>query len=176
VRELARLWLCLIIAVGLTAKALAGSPADPATATFNVSITIVKECAVSTAPSNINLGTFGAVSLLTSNATATMSFSVMCSAGIPFTIGFSSGNDLSPGSTTHQMIGTGSNTHVVQYVLTDVTAGAGNTTPLSGSSSLISGTGTGAALTKTIQAQVINYSTAVTPDTYTDVVTLSVSY
>jgi spore coat protein U-like protein len=176
VRELARLCLCLLITAAGAANALAGSPADPATASFNVSITIVKECAISTAPSNIALGTFGAVSLITATATATTSFSVTCSSGVPFTIGFSSGNDLSPGSSTHQMIGTAPNTNVVQYVLTDVTPGATNTAPLSAATSVISDTGTGAALTKTIQAQVFNYTTAVMPDTYTDTVTLSVSY
>lgn len=175
-RKLVVAGLSLIGIVGPCCTARAGSPADPATTTFTVSITIVKECSVSTAPTNINFGTFGAVSLISSGASGTTSFSVMCSAGVAYTIGFSSGNDLTAGSPTHQMIGTAGNTHVVQYQLTDTTVGATNTTPLSASSSVISGTGTGVAQNKTVQATVVNYTAAVQPDTYTDTVTLTVTY
>ena len=161
---------------GLASPASAGAPPDPATANFNVTITIVKECAVSTAPTAINLGTFGAVGLISTGASGTTSFGVLCSAGVAYTIGFSSGNDLTAGSPTHQMKGTGANTAVVQYQLTDTTAGATNTSPLSASSSVISGTGTGVAQAKTVQAQVFNYTIPVAADTYTDTMTLSVSY
>ena len=116
------------------------------------------------------------MSLVASGASGTTNFNVTCTSGIPYTIGFSSGNDLTIGSTTHQMKGTGGNTAVIQYHLIDTTAGAANTNPLSASSSVISGTGTGVAQTKTVQAQVINYAAPVASDTYTDTVTLSVSY
>jgi spore coat protein U-like protein len=149
----------------LAGAAHAAPPPNPATANFNVSITIVKECAVSTAPTNINLGTFGSTGLIASGATGTTSFGVLCSAGTAYTIGFSSPNDLAVGSPTHQMKGTGGNTAVVQYQLTDTTAGATNTTPLSASSSVISGAGTGVAQTKTVQAQVVNYTAPIAPDT-----------
>ena len=68
------------------------------------------------------------------------------------------------------------NANVVQYQLTDATAGAGNTAPLSASTSVISGSGTGLAVAKTLQAKVVNYTAPATPDTYTDTVTMSVSY
>jgi spore coat protein U-like protein len=151
-------------------------PPNPATASFNVSITLVKECDVSTAPTNINLGTFGSAGLISSGATGTTNFSVLCSSGVPYTIGFSSGNDLTVGSATHQMKGSGSNTDVVQYQLTDASVGAANTSPLSASSSVISGTGTGVPQSETVQAQVVNYTAAATPDTYADTMTLSVTY
>jgi spore coat protein U-like protein len=169
---------CFFVAASFLAAptaAMAGAPPDPATASFTVSITIVNECAVTT-PSNINLGTFGAVGLITSGASGTTTFNVTCTSGIPYTIGFSSSNDLTAGSTTHQMKGTTGNTAVVQYQLTDTTPGATNTNPLSASSSVISGTGTGVAQSKTVQAQVFNYTAPVKADTYTDTVTLSVSY
>lgn len=172
-----------IIALGLAVVSLVpwsvpacAAPANPATAAFNVSITIVKECSVSTAPTNINLGTYGAVGLVSSGATGSTNFAVTCTSGTAYTIGFSSGNDLTVGSSTHQMKGTGANTDVIQYQLTDTTAGATNTTPLSASSSVITDTGTGAAQTKTVKAQVVNYSAAVIPDTYSDTITLSVAY
>jgi spore coat protein U-like protein len=168
----------LALAVFATIGAFNGAAraADPATANFNVTITITKECDVSTAPNNINLGTYGAIALISSGATGDTNFSVLCSNGVPYTIGFSSPNDLTVGSPTHQMKGTGSNTDIVQYDLIDVTAGATNTSPLSASSSVISGTGTGATQAKTVEAEVTNYASPVAPDTYSDTVTLSVSY
>jgi spore coat protein U-like protein len=175
-KTFARIAVAFTSACVSVGAALAGPPTDPATSNFNVTITIVKECTVSTAPSNINLGTFGAVSLIASGATGATSFGVLCSAGTAYTIGFSSGNDLAVGSPTHQMKGTGGNTNVVQYQLTDTTVGATNTSPLSASSSVISGSGTGLAQAKTVQAQVVNYTAPVPPDTYADTVTLSVTY
>jgi spore coat protein U-like protein len=168
----------LALAVFATIGALSGSAraADPATASFNVTITITKECDVATAPNNINLGTYGAIALVSSGATGNTNFSVLCSNGVPYTIGFSSPNDLTVGSPTHQMKGTGSNANVVQYDLLDVTAGATNTNPLSASSSVISGAGTGAAQSKTVEAEVTNYASPVAPDTYSDTITLAVSY
>jgi spore coat protein U-like protein len=165
---------CVAISL-LSAPAFAASPANPATANFNVTITIVKECSVST-PATISLGTYGAVSLISSGASGTTNFNVTCSAGAPYTIGFSSSNDLTGAASTHQMKGTGANTAVVQYQLTDVTAGAKNTTALGGTTSVISDTGTGAAQNKILKAAVFNYTAPVAPDTYTDTVTLSVSY
>lgn len=151
------------------------TPINPATATFNVTITILKECLV-TPPATISLGSYGSDSLVTGTASATQAFTVFCSKGTAYTIGFSSPNDLTAGSATHQMKGTGSNTDLVQYHLTDVTSGATNTTSLSATASLISDTGTGANQTKSLKAQVFNYTVAVTPDTYTDTVTMTVSY
>jgi spore coat protein U-like protein len=163
-------------------EAYAAAPSNPATATFQVQITIVKECTVST-PANINLGTWGAVDPISTGVSGTTTFNVTCSNGIPYTIGFTGLNDLpSAGGTTHVMKGaTTANTNTVQYQLTDATASAaytgalGNTTS-GASATVISGTGTGAAQAKTIKATVYNYTTPVTPDTYSDTVTLSVAY
>lgn len=170
--DCAALFAAIVVIVGASEVAEAGT----ATANFNVSITITKQCDVSTAPTNINLGSYGSTALISSGATGTTSFDVLCTAGTPYTIGFASGNDLTVGSPTHQMKGTGANADVVQYNLTDATAGATNTSPLSASSSVISDTGTGAAQAKTVEAQVVNYTAPAAPDTYTDTVTLTVSY
>ena len=160
----------------LAASSASAAPQNPATATFNVTITILKQCTV-TAPSTINLGSVGANDLITTTTNATQPFTVTCSTGTPYTIGFASTNDVAAGSATHQMKGaTGGNTNVVQYNLFDATSGATNTGALSASTSVISGTGTGASQTKSLKAQVVNYTTAVTPDTYNDTVTMSVTY
>jgi spore coat protein U-like protein len=163
-----------LVAIGLL-NSSAAFAASPATANFNVTITITKECAVTT-PATISLGSYGAISLISSGASGTSNFNVTCSAGAPYTIGFSSPNDLTAGNATHQMKGTGSNTALVQYQLTDGTTGAKNNTALSATSSVIAYTGTGVAQNKILKAAVVNYIAPVAPDTYTDTVTLSVSY
>lgn len=167
---------------GVAALALLGAvqPAaaviqNPATAQFNVTITIAKQCTV-IGPATIDFGTVGAADLVGASPTAAQNFTVLCSRGTPYTIGFSSGNDAPTGGTTHVMKGTGANTDSVSYNLLDATSGATNTSPLSASSSVISGTGTGLTQTRTLQAKIISYTAPVMPDTYTDTVTLSVAY
>ena len=149
---------------------------NPATAQFNVTITILKQCTV-TAPATISLGSIGATDLITTTTSATQPFTVNCSLGTGYTVGFSSTNDVSTGSATHQMKGAANgNTAVVQYNLFDATSGATNAAALSASSSVITGTGTGISQTKMLKAQVVNYTTTVMPDTYTDTVTMTVTY
>jgi spore coat protein U-like protein len=175
-KKIIALTLALTGVAGLPCAALAAAPQNPATASFNVTITLVKQCSVTT-PANISLGAYGAVDLISTTATGTTSFNLTCTAGTAYTIGFAGSDDLTAGSPTHQMKGvTTGNTNVVQYQLTDATPSAGNTAPLSASSSVISGTGTGVAVAKTLQAKVINYTTPDAPDTYTDTVTMSVTY
>ena len=165
----------ILSATSMALPALA-APQNPATAQFNVTITILKQCTV-TAPATISLGSVGANDLLTTTTTATQPFTVTCSRGTGYTVGFSSNNDAAAGSPTHQMKGAASgNTNVVQYDLFDATAGATNTTALSASTSVISDTGTGSSQTKMLKAQVVNYTLAVAPDTYTDTVTMTVTY
>lgn len=142
-------------------------------ANFNVTITILKQCSV-TAPATINLGSVGANDLIATTTSSTQTYTVSCSRGTGYTIGFSSANDVSAGSATHQMKGTGSNTDVVQYNLFDATTGS--TVPLDASMHVISDTGTGTSQTKSLKAQVVNYTSAVGPDTYTDTVTMTVTY
>ena len=171
----ATLPLALALGVARVAGAEA-APQNPATAQFNVTITILKQCTV-TAPATINLGSVGATDLVTTPTSSTQPFTVTCSLGTGYKVGFSSTNDLSTGSPTHQMRGAvNGNTSVVQYDLFDATANAANTAALSASTSVISDTGTGASQSKTLRAQVVNYTTAVTPDTYTDTVTMTVTY
>ncbi len=166
----------VVTATSVFATAAFATPQNPATAQFNVTITILKQCVV-TAPATISLGSVGASDLLTTTTSAAQPFTVTCSPGTGYTVGFSSTNDLSTGSATHQMKGGASgNTNVVQYNLFDTTTGATNTAALSASSSVISDTGTGSSQTKTLKAQVTNYTVEVKPDTYTDTVTMTVTY
>ena len=164
-----------VVTAGVSIATMPASHATQVTASFTVTITIIRQCTV-TAPSTINFGSVGSSDLIGSTTTASQSFTVLCSTGTAYTIGFSSPNDAPSGGTTHVMKGTGGNTDTVNYQLTDTTASAANTAPLSASSSLISGTGTGAIQTKTLQAKVMNYTVPAAADTYSDTVTMSVTY
>lgn len=143
------------------------------TSQFNVTLTITKQCTV-TAPGTIALGQYGALDLAAATASASQTYTVNCSKSTPYTIGFSSTNDASSGSAVHQLRGTGQNGDVVQYSLFDATANS--TVPLDATAHVVSDTGTGLSQTKSLKAQVVNSTTAVTPDTYTDTVTMTVTY
>ena len=171
------MWACgrISLAVLAIVAADAGASATTLTTNFSVSITIVKACSVST-PGAITFAPTGAFELLSTTATASTTFTILCSPGASYSIGFASPNDSPANGTTHVMTGTGANTNTISYQLTDVTAAAANTAPLSASSSVITGAGSGVAVSKSIQAKIINYTTAVLPDVYTDTVTLSVTY
>ena len=156
--------------VSATQPALAGT----ATSSFKVSITITKDCAVS-APSDIILNS-GSGSLVVSGAKGTTSFNVVCPVGTGYKIGFAGVNDVSADTATHSMNSASTPATYISYQLTDTTAGASNPKPLSATSSLISDTGNGSPQAKTVQAQVVNTTTAPATGTYTDTVTLTVTY
>src|ERR1700733_12836219 len=86
-KKIIALTLALTGVAGLPCAALAAAPQNPATASFNVTITLVKQCSVTT-PANISLGAYGAVDLISTTATGTTSFNLTCTAGTAYTIGF----------------------------------------------------------------------------------------
>jgi spore coat protein U-like protein len=154
--------------------------ADTATQTFTVSIVINKSCTVS-APTNIVLSTgMGAGALSASGATGTTAFTVTCSTGTGYNIGFTGSNDVGTATTAHNMKGTGSNSSMIPYQLFDATSGTTNTSALTAVSAatpnLISDKGTGSAQSKGVKATVAVGAPVVPTDTYTDTVTLTVSY
>lgn len=164
----------VLVLTGLSALSAAPSAlAASATGQFNVTLTITKQCTI-VAPGSIALGSFGAADLVTTTASASQSYTVNCTKSTPYTIGFSSANDASGGGGVHQMRGTGQNADVVQYSLFD--ASSNGTVPLDAASHVVSDTGTGTSQVKSLKAQVVNYTATVTPDTYTDTVTMTITY
>jgi spore coat protein U-like protein len=177
-KKLAIIGAVLTALPGLVSATQPAFAAGTATSTFRVTLTITSGCAVST-PADINLGTgLTAAGLNSAGAAQTTTFTVTCSTGTGYTIGFAGINDT---TTTHNMKGTGLGL-LIPYQLTDVTTGAKNSSPLSAASaatpSLISDTGTGSAQSKTIQAAVLAKSIpgGAAPDAYYDTVTLTLSY
>ena len=148
--------------------------ADSVTATFQVTMTIQKACTVTAgAPSNIALGT---VASTATNVAGNNTITVNCSKTTPYFIGLAPSNANTAG--LGAMSGTGANADKVGYQLrsTAGTSGTiwGNTATATAVGIGVAGTGTGANQTQTVYVTVP--SANLTPDTYTDVVTVNVNY
>ncbi|MBS0316236.1 MAG: spore coat protein U domain-containing protein, partial [Proteobacteria bacterium] len=72
--------------VAMAAGAVGVSQAATATANFQVQMTITSSCAVTTAPTNINLGSVVATTTAV-NQNGSNTFKVNCSNKTPFTVG-----------------------------------------------------------------------------------------
>jgi spore coat protein U-like protein len=151
--------------------------ANPATATFQVLITITKACTVTAgSASNINLGSVAATAV---NTTGSNTISVNCSKTTPYYVGLAPSNANTAGAGT--MVSTtapATNTDKVPYQLTS-TAGAGgtiwgNTATSTAVGNGVAGTGTGLAQSLTVYATAA--SANFTPDSYADTVTVNVNY
>jgi len=172
-------------AMGLAAlSSTAGAASGPVTATFQVLMKINKACTVTAgAGSNIQLGAAGGVDATAAvGTTGSNSFTVNCSNTTPYYMALQSGNNASTAGLGTLKGATAGNTDTLTYQLcSDSTScatvwgnnGVTNTTVGNGKS----GTGNGAAQTQTVYAKVTGAAPAlVTPDNYSDTVTVSVYF
>lgn len=169
--------------IALGACAIAASAAtSPATATFQVKMTIQKSCTiVAGTGSDIQLGAVGGVDASSAVGTqGTNGFGVTCSKGTAYNIALQSLNNASTvGFGT--LKGTGANVDTLTYQLTSVSY-SGSTWGNSGVTSTaigngVSGTGTGASAIIPVFAKVTGANpTAVTPDSYSDQVQINVYF
>lgn len=153
----------------IAGSAIAAAP-NPATTTFQVSITIAKSCTVATG-GNVSLGTVDETS---PDATGVTNITVACSKTTPYTVALSPSNTSLVG--TGSMAGTGGNTDTVNYSLYQDAANAviWGDTP---GTNTIAGTGTGATQPiGTVHVKVLATEFSKTPDTYMDTVTVKVRY
>jgi len=164
------------LVAALTSTAFAAS--NPATATFEVKLTVLKACSVvAGAASDIDFGSQDANP--TANLQSNKNISVTCSKGTAYTIGLLSGNNSTNTAGLGLMKAAAPNNDSVGYQLRS-TAGLTGTvwgnTNTSGTvvGNGVGGTGTGAAIAHTVYATVPD--TNVTPDSYKDTVTVSVRY
>lgn len=175
-----RLLLVSLIA-GLASASVAIAAPNPATATFEVRLTVLKACSVVA-------GSASDIDFLTQDANATANLqsnkdiTVTCSKGTAYTIGLTPSNSDTTGAGTmaaQNVLPVTGNTDAVPYQLRS-TAGLTGTvwgnTNTSGSvvGNGVAGTGDGLAKTHTVYATVP--STNFTPDAYKDTVTVSVRY
>ncbi|MGA2086956.1 MAG: spore coat U domain-containing protein [Terracidiphilus sp.] len=154
--------LCFM-ALGLTFTS-ASAQANPATTTFGVSATVLKDCIVSA--SALGFGNYtGAVNSAQSTVTVT------CTSGTTYTVGLGPGLATGATVTTRQMQ---NGTNLLNYGLFSNgtwTTNWGNTL----ATNWVSGSGTGVAQPLTVYGQ-IPAGQYVTPGSYTDTIAVTVTY
>lgn len=159
-----------LLLAGLLAAAASSAMAATATAPLLVTATVLKSCELSTSPV-----AFGTVTpSLTGVADATGSVDVVCTKNTPYVLDLSTGgNSATYGA--RQMAGGGGNTDLLAYNLytsAPRTAVWGDTTE---STSQVLGTGTGASVSHAVYGR-LSRNQFISPDNYTDVVTVTVTY
>jgi len=154
---------------GLAGLTLLGGAAQAATtsSTFSVQLAITAQCVInSTATLN-----FGSNGVINANIDQTANMVIQCTNTTPYKIGLNEG---AGGGTTTTRLMTGGGSDTVQYKLfTDAghTTNWGNDT----AADTKNATGNGAAQTHTIYGRVPIQTTAA-PDSYSDTVTVTVTY
>jgi spore coat protein U-like protein len=136
-----------------------------ATGEFGVTATDVAACTVSA--TNLAFGNYtGAVN------TSTSTVSVNCGSGTPYTVGLNAG--LATGATVTNRSMTGPGSTLLHYSLF---SNSGHTTNWGNTSGTnwVNGTGSGAAQPLSVYGQILA-AQYVTPGSYTDTITVSVTY
>ncbi|MHA6206143.1 Csu type fimbrial protein [Dyella soli] len=157
---------------GSTAPGACGSQDNTNFFPFNVTATVSKTCTVTANPV-LDLGTVAAGAASTSGSNT---LSVSCSNSTPFFVGLKPSNNNTGGQGVMKATATG-NTDSVPYTLysnSGLTTVWGNTATSTTVGNGVAGSGNGLSQTLTVYARTT--STDVTPDTYTDVVTVNVNY
>ena len=158
------------LGVALAALPLA-SQATTTTSTFQVQITLVASCAITS--NNLNFGS--GIGLLTSAVNGTTTLSVTCSNSTPYTLGLDGGTVAGSTVASRLMAGTttGNTGTTMQFQLY---SDSGRATLWGNSSgSWVSGTGNGNAQSLTVYGQVPAQTTP-KPDTYQTTITATVTY
>jgi spore coat protein U-like protein len=162
------------IFVGLGSAALA--QAGTATANMAVQITITASCTINATTLDF-LSNAGTV-LVSSNVDAQANVSVTCTSGSPYSIGMNNGANAS--ASQRRMISGGNFLNYNLYTDTARTAAWTTTTQTAsctgGAGTCVLGTGTGSSQSVTIYGRVPSIGTAPPPGTYTDTVTMTITY
>lgn len=143
--------------------------AAEATTSFNVSITILDACSITSA-TDMSFPSSG--DQLATNVDATSSISVQCTLTTPYNIGLDAG-DGTGATTSDRRMTSGGNT--VSYALYRDSARSLNWGDNIAGGDTVSDTGNGLTQTKTVYGRVPSQS-GVTPGTYTDTIEVTVTY
>jgi len=160
------IWLAVAIVFAVCLKPLPASAAT-ATATFNAQIIIQSSCQIQS-PTKLD---FGSQVDLAADVDQTSTFDVQCSNGTAYSVGLNAGTT-SGGTTTTRRMSSGPTT--IDYKMFRDSARTSNWGNAIGTDTL-SGTGNGSAQTITIYGRVPAQATPL-PGTYTDTVTITVSF
>jgi spore coat protein U-like protein len=141
--------------------------ATTTTTTFQTRVTIAATCAIGGATTL----DFGTPSLLTANVDQTSTIQVTCTNTTPFNIGLDKGSN---GSSVTSRLMKGGGTETIQYSLysnSSRTTNWGNTV----GTDTVASTGTGSSQSFTVYGRIPTQMTP-SPDTYTDTITVTVTY
>lgn len=149
----------------------AGAATNPATTTFKVKLVVQKACSVSATDLD-----FGSQDSTATNFSASTNgtVTVTCSKTTPYIVGLAPSNGNGSGAGA---MSSATTSDTVAYQLYQDNAGTvwGNTGTLAAAGNEVSGTGTGTAATALpVYAKVANANVA--PGTYSDTVTVNVTY
>ena len=156
----------LTIAI-VCALGAAASLAATATSTFVSRIVIQSECQVVTT-NTLDFGTTGA---LIANVDQSATFQVLCTNTTTYNIGLNAGSTVGGTTTTRKMTSGSATIDYKMFSESGRTTNWGNTV----GTDTVAGTGTGSAITYTIYGRVAPQTTPA-PNTYTDTVTITVTY
>lgn len=154
------------IAVGLTLVG-GGAYAATATTTFTVSATIAATCIINSA-GNLN---FGAQGVLSANVDQTSTISVQCTNTTPYTVGLDPGTGSGATVAVRKLTNGGATINYSLYSDSGRSTVWGETV----STDTVAGTGNGAAQSLTVYGR-IPAQTTPAPNTYSDTITVTVTY
>jgi len=164
------------IFVGLGTAALA--QAGTATANMTVQITITASCTINAATLDFGASVPG-TTLVASNVDAATTVSVTCTNSSPYSIGMDNGANFLSGSRRMKQ---GATANFLSYSLytdslrTNAWTTATNNTTCASANSCFLGTGSGTAQSINIYGRVPSTGTAPPTGTYTDTVTMTITY
>ncbi len=164
------------IAIGLVCLAAATRAwAATATANLTVQITITASCTISA--TTLNFGTLAGTAVSASPTSASTNVSVTCTNGSPYSIGMDNGANAS-GSQRRMKSGTNFLNYnlYTNAGLTNAWTTATSTTTCTTTNSCFLGTGNGAAQSVPIYGQMPAVGSAPPAGTYSDTVTMTITY
>lgn len=170
-RHLARLAIATALVASVPAITGAATYSNgTATATFQVTLTIIANCIIAANPLNFS----SSQGVLATAVNTTTTLSVTCSNTTPYNLGLNAGTGTGSTIAARTLSSTtGGNSSVVAFNLFQ-TAGATNWGNSQGTDT-VAGTGTGAAQTVTVYGQVPAQNTP-QPDTYKSTITATVYF
>ena len=167
--------LCVTVAV-VTSLAALNAQAGTATSNLAVSITIQASCTINAA--SLNFGnTVAGTTLVASNVNVATTVSVTCTSGSPYSVGMDNGANVSG---SQRRMKNGSN--FLNYNLytdagrTNAWITTGSPSSCTPASSCYLGTGSGSPQSVNIYGRVPSTGTAPPTGTYTDTVTMTITY
>ncbi len=158
-------WTFALLAALLSAVGL--SVASTTTSTFTVQVTLTASCTINSA-SNLN---FGSQPVLTAAVNQSSTIQVQCSNSTPYNIGLDAGIGSGATVASRKMTRGGATVNYGLYSDAAHTAVWGNTV----GTDTVAATGNGAAQSYTVYGQ-IPAQTTPAPATYTDTITVTVTY